>query len=110
MAAAAEMAKGPHLRSIDCVEMMTSKRRSQWSFELAGGSVFATAHKLSDGVLSAAMAERRCFALGGSDAREKENRVQGLVGGQAGKAFKRSPAGSSVRPATARGGHAVAGV
>ena len=60
MAAVAKMAKGPHLRSIDCAETMTSKRRSRRSFELAGGSVFAAVSELSDSVLSAAMAERRC--------------------------------------------------
>ena len=64
MAAAVEMAKGPHLRSIDCAETMTSKRRSRRRFELAGGSVFAAASELSDGVLSAAMAKAQCFASG----------------------------------------------
>ena len=49
----------PHLRSINCVEMMMSKRRSQRSFELAGGSVFAAASEQGDGVCSATMAERR---------------------------------------------------
>ena len=49
MAAAAEMAKGPHLRSIDYAETMTSKRRSRRSFELAGGGVFAAASELGDG-------------------------------------------------------------
>ena len=49
----------PHLRSIDCVETMTSKRRSRRRFELAGGSVFAAASEQGDGVCSAAMAERR---------------------------------------------------
>ena len=57
MAAAAEMAKGPHLRSIDCAEKMTSKRRSRQTFELAGGGVFAAASELGDGAACSATTE-----------------------------------------------------
>ena len=57
MAAVVEMAKGPHLRSIDCAETMTSKRRSRRSFELAGGGVFAAASELGDGAACSATTE-----------------------------------------------------
>ena len=63
MAAVVEMDKGPHLRSIDCAEMMTSKRRSRRSFELAGGGVFAVASELGDGAACSAMVEARRLVL-----------------------------------------------
>jgi len=63
MAAVVEMAKGPHLRSIDCAETMTSKRRSRRSFELAGGGIFAAASELGDGAACSATVEARRLVL-----------------------------------------------
>ena len=58
VATAWERRMRPHLRLTDCVEMTTSKRRSRWSLELAGDSVFAVARERGNGGGSGGNGER----------------------------------------------------